>query len=338
MKAMQPVVLEKRRGFTLLELLVVLGTLTILVGILLPSIYRARERERRALCTENLRKLGWAISRYGESNRYELPRVVYDERSMPYAYTAFTGADAANPFAPNSGVSPNDVTASLWLLIRSNYITSEYTPITSVFVCPSSGDEPDPIQDYDGRPTNLGRRSNFRSSKNLSYSYASPFSDAAGYGLKSDFLPKDFVLLADKNPGNTLPGHNAAGADVNDGPLQLAVANSSNHRQAGQNVLFGDLHVEFRETPYCGVGRDNIYTALARTPVVTGQPPDPAIRGVLGPNIGPAWQTDSYLVPAEGDPCPLFPSTAPSVPSVPVTAPSKPEPQATPPVPTQPAP
>jgi prepilin-type processing-associated H-X9-DG protein len=37
-------------------------------------------------------------------------------------------------------------------------------------------------------------------------------------------------------------------------------ANSNNHDGDGQNVLFGDGHVEFLQNPFVGVQRDNIFT------------------------------------------------------------------------------
>jgi prepilin-type processing-associated H-X9-DG protein len=46
----------------------------------------------------------------------------------------------------------------------------------------------------------------------------------------------------------------AAGEDA------IAIGNSPNHGGDGQNVLYGDGHVEFQGSPYVGVERDNIYT------------------------------------------------------------------------------
>jgi prepilin-type processing-associated H-X9-DG protein len=47
-------------------------------------------------------------------------------------------------------------------------------------------------------------------------------------------------------------------------------ANSNNHEDDGQNVLYGDGHVEFQKNPFVGVQRDNIYTTQAG--VVVGSP------------------------------------------------------------------
>ena len=288
--------LSRSHAFTLLELMVALGILVILVGIIVPKVSRLREVEQRVCCRDNLRRIGLALSAYGEENRGELPRVIYDQAHAPRSFTAFTGADALSPFTKDSAVAANDVTASLWLLIRGGYIKE---PVSAVFICPSSGGTPDPMLDAHGSPTAIRWRSNFRSPNHLSYSYASPFSDAQGYGLKSDFLEPKFVLLADRNPGKG-PSQDVTAPTPEAPPMTMRIANSRNHGQAGQNVLYGDIHADFCETVYCGVDGDNIYTAQTDQPVMTGQAPTANVRGFLGRNIGPAWPTDSYRVPAEG--------------------------------------
>ena len=78
-----------------------------------------------------------------------------------------------------------------------------------------------------------------------------------------------------------------------------------NHERAGQNVLYVTGEVRFQSTPYCGYGsgwtRDNIYTAYAPNPLPPGSNPSPQARGVLAPNVGPAWENDSYLVPTDDE-------------------------------------
>src|SRR5688500_10862952 len=60
-------------GFTLVELLVVIGVIAILIGILLPTIARARECARRASCLSNLRQVGMAMRFYAYDNRDQVP-------------------------------------------------------------------------------------------------------------------------------------------------------------------------------------------------------------------------------------------------------------------------
>lgn len=59
---------SKRMGFTLIELMVTIGILSILVALLLPAVLSVRESSRQLICKNNLRQTGLAIQTFHDSN------------------------------------------------------------------------------------------------------------------------------------------------------------------------------------------------------------------------------------------------------------------------------
>jgi prepilin-type N-terminal cleavage/methylation domain-containing protein/prepilin-type processing-associated H-X9-DG protein len=194
----------KRRvgGFTLVELLVVVGIIAVLISILLPAMSKARDSARKTACLSNLRQAHQLIAMYANEYKDRVP-------------VGYRGQKQFNSMI-YSGTAGRFV---LFGLVR----TAGYMPEPAVFYCPAEND-PRSIQGSDVNPWPPGPEGN------------PTINVAAGYGFRPEVdIPDDPTTW-----GTLLPKLSKFRSKAILGDLTALPARVNTRHRLGVNVLYGD--------------------------------------------------------------------------------------------------
>ena len=198
----------KQSGFSLIELLVVIGIIAVLISILLPTIAKARESSLRTQCLSNLRQVGMAFRFYAMANHDQVP--------LGYR----KGADGPQKQLNSMIYS---ATAKRYVIFGWLY-QAGFMSSPRAFYCPSENN-PQSMFNTSINPWPPGPDGN------------SAMQGYSGYGCRPDiFLPDDPAAYAATPMPRLLHFKNKAiVADLTALPARV----DSRHR-IGINVLFGD--------------------------------------------------------------------------------------------------
>lgn len=199
-------------AFTLIDVLVSIAVISLLIGLLLPSLSAIRETTRRVVCASNVRQIGYGLSMYADDNRDYLPATVHRSKGTSALYSSTDSMSVRLPISAQNIPPWGAGAEAFWDGIGLMY-EREYLPAPKVFYCPSHKGE-HPFERY----AKLWRGSRYEIVCNYQY---------RGWGPNGE-----------KRFSRIVPPHAAL---LTDG---MRTIEDFNHAP-GMNVLFADLSVEY---------------------------------------------------------------------------------------------
>lgn len=243
---------SRRRGFSLIELLVVISIVALLMALAMPSLARARSLARQTVCQSRLRQWGLAFAAYAAENSGFYPHT--DGRDRCGDEEPFSREGIADYWFGWVDVLPPLMGEMPW----REHVRGAYPGVKSVFQCPSAQLAPESLYSY--KPLRNGFFSfAMNSCLELDASCWAPYDQPGGNSMPS-FLnavkvktPGRTILLFDQllDPrkgygGDTL--NRSAGRNCGSYPKAFSARHAKVRGSLGGFVLYCDSHVAWKET------------------------------------------------------------------------------------------
>lgn len=186
------------RAFSLVDVLVTIAVISVLIGIMLPTIAGVRETTRKVVCASNARQHGLAVAMYADDYRGVMP----PSRFAP-KFTDDPTAQPAEMMLVRGQSLPHNGWDGLGVLFASNYLNAP-----GVYYCPSHRGR-HPQSNYSdlwtGGPADISANYHYRGATASGSPYLSRFEPNSG--IISDGLQTRWDL-------NHLLGANVIAADL----------------------------------------------------------------------------------------------------------------------------
>ena len=235
------VVTKSQLWWNLSKIALAAAVFMLIVGVVVPTLGVARQKYRQKRCLMQMSGIFQGLSNYISDHDGQSPAVA-------------TIAGAPWWKVGDQGRENQSNTRHLYLLPKGGYVE------LSNFVCPGYKGE----KLFKFNDSQIKKLKDFPSRGYITFSF-----QIRCQRTRSGKLMCRKVLMADRNPlFEKLPEDFTGEFQLHLSRESLTL-NSNNHNRRGQNVMFGDGHVEFLKTRFIGIAKDDIFT-LQDTDVYQG--------------------------------------------------------------------